>query len=61
MDQETKLLMPVQWPIHVMSTRDIVSMMVNALVISDVEKKIVQQNQDMGLTLTVAMIIVVNG
>ena len=61
MDQETKLLMPVQWPIHVMSTRDIVSMMGNALVTSDVERKIVQQVWDLILMLTVAMIIAVSG
>ena len=61
MDQETKQLMPVQWQIHVMSTRDIVSMMVNVLASSDAEKRIVQQNQRMTLTLTVVMIIAVSG
>ena len=61
MDQETKLLMPVQWQTHVISTRDIVSMMANALVTSDVEKIIVKQNWVMILTLTVVLIIVVNG
>ena len=53
--------MPVQWLIHAMSIRDIVSMTANALVISDVEKRIVLYIWDMTLTPTVAMIIVVNG
>ena len=61
MDQGTKLSMPVQWSIPVISTKDIVSMMANALVISDADKIIVQLNLAMTLTLTVAMIIVVNG
>ena len=61
MDQGTKLSMPVQWLIHVMSTRDIVSMMVNVVVTSDVEKIIVQQNWAMTLTLTVVMTIAVSG
>ena len=61
MDQETKLLMPVQWPTHVLSTGDIVSMMVNVLMTSDAEKRIVQQNWDMTLTSTVVMTIAVNG
>ena len=53
--------MRVQWPIHVMSTRDIVFMTANALETSDVEKRIVKQNWATTLKLTVAMIIAVNG